>query len=179
MDETSRYHEPKKIGDIIKDMGMSPTEKKIQHTSANSAQDILDILQRYIEIVETFDRLSVHMQKLIIDIEQYQTAQEQEFLRVKKYLWEYRFTPDDIENKIAAISTTLDEYEALYRDILLYFQRTISLFDHEEDMVIYNNKLQASTNFFIDLYIQTEGLCKKYDELLELISHKQTIDNTL
>ena len=176
MDESQRYNEPKKLGDIIPDIHLDwhhlEHTKKIHYDSKDFAEKILENLQKYTRIVDDLDFYYKDASKNILNIDRYHTQEKIFLSRATLSIKAWHMTQKDINARICAIQKDLDEFDTQHtavNNVLRYFT---SRFACEDDTLEYDEKTNAYCSLFMDIYCDLDDICEAYSNLLSLAKPK-------
>jgi len=165
MNEIQRDNEPKKLWDIIKNMNISAKKKDF-------TADIIASIQAYANIIDTLDAIYKKATPLMIDIDNYYSAEKRIFLDTQKHIHHTLLTQKDINNRMQHIQFILDDFENKYTRIKKHLLSTIKKFSSPEDQEEQKIKAHYFYELFMTIYCDIDDIILWYSKLLPQVPKK-------
>jgi len=163
-DFNKRYGEPKKIGDILKDMRL---DKLYAETWKNTqfADKIIRYLHGYNMRMTQLDPLYEQASIFVASFDAY-FSQERKFLieHMKKDK-KHHINKWDIYEYIQDIQKNLDAFEATYDTLQKNMKSIASTFVNEHDKHQHTYKVDSFCTLFMEIYIDISEIQETYDAL--------------
>lgn len=192
IDDSRRYDEPKKIGDILKDIGMDQEgiqrSKKSKEAGDMFAQETMKILEANMTMTRDFDEAYEETPAIIQSIEK---AYENEIhvyskysLSVKNHLDKKAYAAPgliaeqqgiikrNLTNHIAKLTQRIEKFDKTYDETCGNLRFLIKrmcdpmLVDH------YNKEVNTFCTYFLKIFQALKGMVFDYHKLMENIQKK-------
>lgn len=179
MEEHKRYNEPKKIGDIINDMGCIKNkehEKKqliniafMKLACQDHADALIKTLTTYIRVDEQFEIDAKKASALITEMETFYDHESALFLRDKQRIHEQKINKKYINDHTYATQEILEKFEEIIDWLYQDLRFIVSEFPDIEDRAVYDKKINDFCLLYRKIYDDICDINCEYQELLKMI----------
>lgn len=178
MDKSKRYNEPKKLWDILKDMGMNAENINQKKTSEDTTKKTSANLERIMRIskklIKQLDTIYQKATPLINSMDAYYIAEKKYLLQARRLVTEGKLRQQDITKIMQIITENLDYFELEYHNIDKSLRKIIKKFPYPSDQQEQNKKADELNDLFIDIYSDIENILMWYSKLLHKTSNKKS-----